>query len=109
MNESLLERIISKEKNQQKMSARNNKIQLLALMNDISEALEKGWSVTAIWETLKDEGKINSSYNTFRLHVEKYLNGQKPGYARKGKLKPPPQTADKKRQYKRTCQTRVFI
>lgn len=67
------------EQNQLKTPVRKNKVAFLALKDDISEALEKGWSVTTIWETLRDEGSITASYNTFRLYILKYLNGQKPG------------------------------
>ncbi|ADG25711.1 TraK [Legionella pneumophila] len=53
----------------------------LAMREEIFEALEKGWSITIIWETLRDEGSFTATYNTFRLYVLKYLNGQKPGYS----------------------------
>lgn len=53
------------------------------MREDISKALEKGWSITSIWETLSDEGCFTASYNTFRLYVLEYLNGQKPGYSQK--------------------------
>ncbi|HEL9664244.1 TPA: conjugal transfer protein TraK, partial [Legionella pneumophila] len=36
-----------------------------------------------IWETLRDEGSFTATYNTFRLYVLKYLNGQIPGYSQK--------------------------
>ena len=53
------------------------------MREDISEALEKGWSMTVIWETLRDERSFTATYNTFRLYVLKYLNGQKSGYSQK--------------------------
>lgn len=71
------------DQNQRKTPARKNKVAFFALKDDISEALEKGWSVTAIWETLRDEGSFIASYNTFRLYIMEYLNGQKPGYSQK--------------------------
>jgi len=83
MKKSLIESMMVADKNQRKTPARKNKVEFLALKDDISEALEKGWPVTAIWETLRDEGRITSSYNTFRLYIFKYLNGQKPGYSQK--------------------------
>ncbi|HAU0818312.1 TPA: TraK family protein, partial [Legionella pneumophila] len=54
-----------------------------ALREEISEALEKGWSITVIWETLRDEGRFTATYNTFRLYVLRYLNGQQSGYSQK--------------------------
>ena len=96
MKNFLIESIMAAEQNQRKKTpVRKNKVEFLALKDDISEALEKGWPMTAIWETLYNEGSFNASYNTFRLYVLKYLNGQKSGYPqedvienRQQKLKP---------------------
>lgn len=67
----------------QRTNTRKNKVAFLAMRQDISEALEKGWSITIIWETLRDEGSFSATYNTFRLYVLKYLNSQKSGYSQK--------------------------
>ncbi|HAT1978843.1 TPA: TraK family protein [Legionella pneumophila] len=83
MKKSLTENIMTSKQNQQRTNSRKNKVEFLALREDISEALEKGWSITVIWETLRDEGSFTATYNTFRLYVLKYLNGQKPGYSQK--------------------------
>ncbi|AUH71245.1 TraK family protein [Legionella sainthelensi] len=83
MKKSLTENIMTSKQNQQKTNARINKVIFLAMRVDISEALEKGWSITIIWETLRDEGKFTATYNTFRLYVLKYLNGQVSGYSEK--------------------------
>ena len=83
MKNSLIESMMAADKNQRKTPARTNKVEFLALKDDISEALEKGWPMTAIWETLRDEGSFTASYNTFRLYVLEYLNGQKSGYPHK--------------------------
>ncbi|MFC3908282.1 TraK family protein [Legionella dresdenensis] len=80
MKKSLTENIMT---SQHKTNARTNKVAFLAMREDISEALEKGWSMTVIWETLREEGSFTATYNTFRLYVLKYLNGQKPGYSQK--------------------------
>ncbi|HHF7367879.1 TPA: TraK family protein [Legionella bozemanae] len=81
MKKFLTENMMTSKKSQQRTITRKNKVEFLALREDISEALEKGWSITIIWETLRDEGKFTATYNTFRLYVLKYLNGQKPGYS----------------------------
>lgn len=81
MTKSLTENLTTSIQSQQRMNARKNKVEFLALREDISEALEKGWSITAIWETLRDEGSFTATYNTFRLYVLKYLNGQKSGHS----------------------------
>ncbi|MFO3009244.1 TraK family protein [Legionella pneumophila serogroup 1] len=83
MKKSLTENIMISKRNQQKTNSRKNKVEFLAMQKDISEALYKGWSMTVIWETLRDEGSFTATYNTFRLYVLKYLNGQKPGYSQK--------------------------
>lgn len=75
MKKSLIENITTSKKSEQRTNARKNKVEFLAMRQDISEALEKGWSITIIWETLRDEGKFTATYNTFRLYVLKYLNG----------------------------------
>lgn len=79
MKKSLMENILTCRLGQQRTNSRKHKVEFLALREDISEALEKGWSITIIWETLRDEGRFTATYNTFRLYVLKYLNGQKPG------------------------------
>lgn len=84
MKKSLTENIMTSKPGQQRTNARKNKVAFLAMCEDISEALEKGWSMTVIWETLRDEGSFTATYNTFRLYVLKYLNGQKSaGYSQK--------------------------
>lgn len=74
---------MSSQQSQQRANARKNKVAFLAMREDISEALEKGWPITIIWETLRDEGSFTATYNTFRLYVLKYLNGQKSGYSQR--------------------------
>ncbi|EEZ96784.1 TraK family protein [Legionella longbeachae] len=80
MKKSLTENMMTSKHSQQRTNPRKNKVAFLAMREDISEALEKGWSITIIWETLRDEGRFTATYNTFRLYVLKYLYGQKPGY-----------------------------
>lgn len=90
MKKSLTENIMASKQSQQRINARRNKVAFLAMSEDISEALEKGWSMTVIWEILRDEGRFTASYNTFRLYVLKYLNGQKSGYSQKDANKQQP-------------------
>lgn len=83
MKKSLTDNITASKLNQKRTSARKHKVEFLALREDISEALEKGWSIAIIWETLRDEGSFTATYNTFRLYILKYLSGQKVGYSNK--------------------------
>jgi translation elongation factor EF-1beta len=68
MKKSLSQRVIQNkaEKNAGRVSA---KIQFMALKEDIQEALDKGCSMMAIWETLSDEGQISFGYKAFRHYV----------------------------------------
>ncbi|KTD08351.1 TraK family protein [Legionella jamestowniensis] len=83
MKKSLTENITTCKQGQKRTNARINKVEFLAMHKDISEALEKGWLITIIWETLRDEGSFTATYNTFRLYVLKYLKVQKSGYSPK--------------------------
>ena len=86
MKKSLTENIMTSQQSQLSTNARKNKVAFLAMREDISEALEKGWSITAIWETLRDEGCFTATYNTFRLYVLKYLHGQISSYSKKDSI-----------------------
>ncbi|MFO3391928.1 TraK family protein [Legionella pneumophila serogroup 8] len=101
MKNSLIESMMAADINQRNTSARKNKVEFLALKDDISEALEKGWLMTSIWETLRDEGSFTASYNTFRLYVLEYLNGQKPGYSQKVSPSPKPKKLVKNNSVKK--------
>lgn len=72
MKKPLSERVIQNqsEKNNRRTSA---KIQFIALKEDIQEALDKGCSMKAIWETLSDEGQISFGYKAFRHYVLKLI------------------------------------
>ncbi len=83
MKKSLIDTVIIREQSPKRTKS---KVEFLALREEISEALEKGWSLTAIWETLHDEGSFTATYNTFRLYVLKYLNGQLSGYSQKDSI-----------------------
>ncbi len=68
MKKPLSERVI--EKQSEKKSGRvNAKFQFIALKEDIREALDKGCSMKAVWETLSDEGQISFGYKAFRHYV----------------------------------------
>ena len=86
MKKSLTENMMTSQQSQLRTNARKNKVAFLAMREDISEALEKGWPMTAIWETLRDEGSFTATYNTFRLYVLKYLNGQISSYSQKDSI-----------------------
>lgn len=105
MKKSLIEAMMAADQNQRKTPARKNKVEFLALKEEISEALEKGWPMTAIWETLRGEGSFTASYNTFRLYILEYLNGQKPGYSQKDSPSPKPKKLVNKNAVKKSNAT----
>lgn len=87
MDIPLKERIAQRAKS--KGSRPQNRVFFLALMPDIAEALESGWSVKSIYETLFEEKKISFSYKTFREYVNKYiLKEEKPPKVQKEHQKP---------------------
>ncbi|HAU1183863.1 TPA: conjugal transfer protein TraK [Legionella pneumophila] len=104
MKKSLTENLTTSKQSQQRTNARKNKVEFLAMREDISEALKKGWSMTIIWKTLSDEGSFTATYNTFRLYVLKYLNGQKSGYSQREALdqQPKRQTESQAKEKKQT-------
>ena len=52
---------------------RKNKAAFLAVRDQVRKALDDGWSMFAIWETLHDEKKILTSYESFRRHVKRLI------------------------------------
>lgn len=49
---------------------------VLALRSEIREAIDDGWPVKTIWETLHEEGKVPFSYQAFRGHVNRLILAQ---------------------------------
>lgn len=56
-------------------------VAFLAVRTDVVKALEAGYSIKTIWAFLKDQGRITSSYEMFRRHVQRHI---------KKALSPPP-------------------
>lgn len=50
-----------------------NRASFLVLRPDIEQALNDGWPVKTIWETLHEEGKITFSYQAFRGYVNRLI------------------------------------
>jgi len=76
MPKSISERIYQREKDRPKSRAKSrnkNRIAFLAVQEEVLEALDVGWSVKAIWNTLHEEGKIEMTYETFTVYVRRYI------------------------------------
>ena len=50
-----------------------NRAVFLALLPEIRQAMDEGWSVITIWRTLHAEQKVTFSYQAFRLYVKKWI------------------------------------
>ena len=46
---------------------------LLALREEIQQAIHDGWPIKAIWELLKTEGKIDVGYHAFNKRVNRLI------------------------------------
>lgn len=53
-----------------------NRAQFLLLRSDVSCALDDGWSVLAIYKALREERKIEFSYQAFRRYVRSLIRDQ---------------------------------
>jgi len=42
-----------------------NRVTFLAMRGDVKQAIDDGWPVKTIWETLHEEGKVSFSYQAF--------------------------------------------
>jgi len=76
MTKSLSERIYQREKYRPKSLSKirdKNRIAFLAIQEEVSDALDVGWSMKAIWNTLHEEGKIEMTYETFTVYVRRYI------------------------------------
>lgn len=73
---SLSERIAERARDKEVISPRSNRAAVLALRSDIQQAINDGWSVLAIYQTLHDEGQVTFSYQAFRRYVNRLLLGK---------------------------------
>lgn len=73
MAKSLSDRIAERMSARQPTGAGKNRAAFLALRNDVKKALDDGWPVKVIWETLRDEGKITFGYDAFIGYVNRLV------------------------------------
>lgn len=48
-------------------------VSFLAVIEDIKEALDRGYTKKTIWEHLNDTGKLSYRYETFLKHVKQHI------------------------------------
>ncbi|MGL5905958.1 MAG: TraK family protein, partial [Shewanella sp.] len=64
----------------QKMAG-TNRAAFLAVMAEVKQALDDGWSAHLIWETLCDEKKVACSYATFNRYIKRLIDHAAPPQA----------------------------
>ena len=50
-----------------------NRAAFLALRGDVKQAIDDGWPVKLIWETLREEGKVSFGYQAFRVYANRLI------------------------------------
>lgn len=50
-----------------------NRAAFILVRGDVSNAVENGYSLLSIWETLHEEGRISYTYQTFRRYARLLL------------------------------------
>lgn len=73
MAKSLSERIAARTVKKKPSGSAQNRAAFLALRVDIKQALDDGWAVKNIWETLHEEGKVDFSYQAFRGYTNRLI------------------------------------
>lgn len=73
---TLSERIAERAREKSPCAPHSNRAVILALRNDIQQALDDGWSVLAVYDTLYDEGRVTFSYQAFRRYVNRIHLGK---------------------------------
>ena len=78
MAKNLSERIAERVKKDPGKSKRSNRMIFVALRGEIEKALNDGWTVKVIWETLREEEKVTFSYQAFNRYVKQLIKNQPP-------------------------------
>lgn len=71
-------------------------IAFLAVKEDVKSALDAGYSMKTIWEYMQETGRIATRYETFTLHVKRYIkNAPAPVRQAPAAAEPAPQAKGK--------------
>ncbi len=74
--EELEKWVQERDKRQQKRRQDALSVEFLAIKKNVTEAIEAGYSLKTTWEYLKEDGKIQSTYETFRRHVQRFIKSK---------------------------------
>lgn len=77
MSKKLTERIAAQMQTKKPTRSGQNRAAFLALRSEITEALDDGWPVKTIWQTLRTEEKINFGYDAFINYVNTLIRNPK--------------------------------
>jgi hypothetical protein len=94
MASSLSQRIAEHVKTKKLSATGKNRAAFLAVREEIKGALDDGWPIKTIWETLHEEGKIEFGYDAFIRHVNRLI-GPKLQAQPAGMSLPTPAATDK--------------
>lgn len=53
-------------------------VAFLAVRDDVKAALDGGYAMKTIWEHMRETSRISSRYETFTLHVKRFIADVKP-------------------------------
>lgn len=73
MVKSLSERIALRVSTKKLTRIGKNRASFLAVRDDVKAAMDDGWPVKVIWDTLQDEGKIEFGYDAFMGYVNRLI------------------------------------
>jgi hypothetical protein len=76
MSESLSKRVAQFMQTRPARRSGKGRATVIALREQIREALNDGWSVKAVWQTLHTEGAVQVGYHAFRRHVAELVLAQ---------------------------------
>jgi hypothetical protein len=77
MAKSLSTRIQERAGSSQGLPREQHRATILALRTEIAQAIDEGWSIRTIWRTLRDEHKVRTSYQAFRVQVKQLVQGRR--------------------------------
>jgi hypothetical protein len=77
MPNSLSQRIAEHAKTKAPTVAGKNRAAFLAVREEVKGALDDGWPIKTVWETLREEGKIEFGYDAFIRYVDRLIGPRK--------------------------------
>lgn len=91
----LIERVALRLQKRDRSARTVNRAFVIAHKEEIREALEGGFSIKDVWETLSEEGAVPFSYQAFRRHVNGTILNSKPSSktAQSSPAKPAPMSS----------------